>query len=151
MYFPILNTMRNHGFEELIVNKLDDWLGTRRVAIRKFLNPLQFSIDTDIDSEKALSAFAVCTNNDIGLLQAKYRVECPQCDQPVRTCYAPKEIPMFIKCKNCDRQYRVDENCITIWFELLKPPQSPAYHHYAADFEQEISNRGKLVAFESVH
>jgi hypothetical protein len=124
MYFPTLNTLKNyHHIDTFIIRMLDTWLGTRRQAIKKFLDPIQFSIDTDIDEELSISLFADCTHPKINVLKKRYTVECPQCGKVLGVYFNPNEVPITIFCNECNHNYPVTFDNIIIWFELIKLPE----------------------------
>jgi hypothetical protein len=122
MFYPILSTLEQHQVDRLVISQLDSWLGTRRKAVWHALNPLQFSIDSGIDEELALYVFALCTEAEFGLLRVKYVLECPVCDRNIKTYYSASDIPQFFTCLECGTHIeKIDEEWISIWFELLKP------------------------------
>lgn len=124
MYFPTLNTLKTyHRIDSFIVQKLDSWLGTRRQAVRKFLNPIQFSIDTDIDEDFSILLFANCTNPNIGVLMQRYVVECSCCNRLIGVYSSPSLVPHNAYCIECNENIHISFNDITIWFELVKIPE----------------------------
>ncbi|TYS18483.1 hypothetical protein FZC78_02790 [Rossellomorea vietnamensis] len=126
MYFPTLNILKNyHQIDNFVISKLDSWLGTRRQAVRKFLTPLQFSIDTDIDEEYSISLFAICTDPKIKVLQEKYIVECPHDNTILGVYTSAHEVPHRILCNECNQYIDVSLNNLVIWFELIQSPQLP--------------------------
>lgn len=128
MYFPKLNALKAYHFDELMISQLDAWLGTRRVAVRKYLSPLQFSFQTGVREDAAIYMFALCVQPDIGLLKARYVVECHACEYRVVEVFESKiDIPQEIYCGECDRSFKVTSDDIVIWFELLEEPILPDY------------------------
>jgi hypothetical protein len=123
MYFPILNTMRKFQVDEFLIKKLDVWLGTRRKAVRKFLSPLQFSLDTNIDEDVSMDLFLYCTEKDLKILKQRFVVTCPVCDRILGVYTLPTDIPEEIFCAECNHTIKITEDMITIWFELLVTPQ----------------------------
>jgi predicted RNA-binding Zn-ribbon protein involved in translation (DUF1610 family) len=60
--------------EPEIVLMFDSWLGGAKI-----LSPIQFAFDCRLDKTKALLAFALACQPEVGVLDAQYRVECPNC------------------------------------------------------------------------
>lgn len=146
MYFPILNTLTRYRIDDFISNKLDVWLGTRRRAVRKFLSPIQFSLDSEIDEDTAISLFVICTGRDIGLLKQRYSIECPHCNRLMNSFSLPSDIPSEIYCIECDRTYSVTKDMITIWFELIQSPAVQVYQRVAAAAVSASEDPGKILA-----
>ena len=71
MYFQDLSIMKNYQINDYLIKKLDVWMGTRRRATWRFLNPIQFSIDCSIDLDTALMMFSLCTTKEFKLLKQK--------------------------------------------------------------------------------
>jgi hypothetical protein len=132
LYFPTLSAMKAFQIDEFVIQKLDVWLGTRRKAVWKFLNPIQFSLDSDIDEETAIHLFAVCTDQRIHVLQQRYSVECPCCNRELGLFELPAQIPQTIYCVACDEDVKVTEDYITIWFKLIEKPAEQPYKQLAA-------------------
>lgn len=128
MYFPKLNALKTYHFDDLMINQLDSWLGTRRVAVRKYLSPIQFSYQTGVREDAAIHMFALCVQPDIALLQARYVVECHACESRVVEVFESKtDIPQEVYCGECDRTFKVTSDDIVIWFKLLEEPTLPDY------------------------
>jgi Family of unknown function (DUF5939) len=80
MFFPPLSNLRKRQISEYEVDILDWWLGTRKKTTLKYLNPLQFSIDCNIDVEHAIKLFSYCTLEDsIDIFEIRYVSRCPNC------------------------------------------------------------------------
>lgn len=124
MYFPTLSTMKRYKVDDFLIKKLDIWLGTRRKAIRKFLSPLQFSIDTDIQEDVSIDLFFFSTENHVDVLKQRIVVNCPNCDRILGVYENPNDVPTHTTCIECNPEENmpidIDEDMITIWFELTK-------------------------------
>lgn len=143
MYFPTLSILRNyHQVDSFIINKLDSWLGTRRQAARKFLNPIQFSIDTDLDEELSILLFANCTNPRIDVLKQRYVAECPNCNKILGTYYSPQEVPFKLYCAECNSNVHLSFDDIIIWFELTRLPEMLPEESITGSTMQQGNNLG---------
>lgn len=130
MYFPTLNTLKNFQIDgikvdDFFIKKLDIWLGTRRKAIRKFLSPTGFSIDTGIDEDVSIDLFILSTEDKVNILKQRFVVECPLCNSILGSYDFPNQIPHTIFCAECNKNILVNEDMIVIWFELIQHPQLP--------------------------
>lgn len=123
MYFPTLDIMKHYQIDEILIKKLDLWLGTRRKATKKYLSPLQFSIDCDIDEETSMGLFVLCIENAVHLLKQRYTIEC-RCGRIIGDYESVIEIPMSYHCIECNREYETTMDMIVIWFELLVDSQA---------------------------
>lgn len=133
MFFPILIAMRNYQINEVLYNKLDAWLGTRRQSTKNFLSPMQFSIDSGIVEEDALNLFALCTQPDINLLAIRCMVECPVCDHRLGTYIIHDEVPETFHCIECETDTKYSNTEISFWFSLLKEPIAQPYHMFRTE------------------
>lgn len=115
--------MRRYQIDEIVYQQLDAWLGTRRAATLKFLNPLQFAVDAGVDSDLAMKVFALCTYSDIGLLRVRYQVECEACKKILATLYNSEEIPNVLECTDCSHVNKHVMHDISVYFELMQEPQ----------------------------
>ncbi|GLI83473.1 hypothetical protein ANABIO32_11660 [Rossellomorea marisflavi] len=134
MFYPKLKNLKKERIPDYSIDKLDWWLGTRRQNTRKFVNPLQFSLDCNIDINHALKLFSYCTfGQEVKLLRKKYVTLCPICEHRIATNYQ-EPVKKGIRCNNCEtdipNEYFVDH--ISIFFELLESPRD-----YIPDIELE--------------
>jgi hypothetical protein len=141
--------MKGYSIDEILFKKLDCWLGTRRLATRKFLNPLNFSIDTGIDAEVAMYIFALCTQTNINILKVKYVVECRNCNHICGKYYSTGDIPRKISCSDCGISIDVNEDDIKIWFELIQEPEAHPFPTTMKNVIEGVYDLGKQIA--SVH
>lgn len=116
MYFPTLSNLQE---SDMYRKALDEWLGSRRAAVRKHLSPLQFAVDTDIDEGKAINLFFECTQPDVGLLKVYFVVECPYCNAILGVYDEYVKIPSSIICDECGGEVETDDDHVIVWFELL--------------------------------
>ena len=142
MYFPVLENMSEYQVEDYVISKLDSWLGTRRPAIRKFLNPLHFAIDTGIDEQASLNLFAICTRPEFKVLELRCECECPQCDD-ILGSFKSYEVPSSIFCEACEQEIDVDLERIVFWFSLIKQPQAQPKPYIKYNTETEMISSGK--------
>lgn len=147
MYFPILSTMSRYQIDSFLMNKLDIWLGTRRKAVRKYLSPLQFSLDCEIDEDISISLFSICTMQEISLLDEYYVVECENCNNRILGTFTQvSDIPNEIYCGECDRNIEVTKYNLLIWFKLLKEPQEQPYNEYSRGLIKKVNSLGRTFA-----
>lgn len=123
MYFPILDIMKRYRIDEAVYRKFDSWLAIRRESTRKFLNPLQFAIDTGLDTELALYVFALSTKPEIGILRVRYSVECASCNRKLGAYYLYQEVPLETNCLECGCSNKSPNKDVVVWFELLQKPE----------------------------
>jgi hypothetical protein len=148
MFFPDLLNLRKRQVNNHDIDILDWWLGTRKQNTRKYLNPLQFSIDCKIDFGHAIKLFTICVlDSNIKLLSVRYVVRCPNCLDVIEkqenllnvTCYNGKS------CGSCGNRLYIESLIDTsdVYFTLLKKPQENMTHDIPLGL-----NRGKS---ESLH
>lgn len=125
--------MRNYRINEVLFNKLDAWLGTRRQATKKFLNPYQFSIDSGINEEDALNLFALCTQSEIDLLAMRCMVECPICGHRLGTYGIKDKVPESFCCEECTSVLKESDTEKSFWFSLLKEPEIQPYQMFQTE------------------
>ena len=126
MFYPCLNNLKKAKFPKQSIDLLDWWLGTRRQNTIKNINPLQFSLDCNINIEHTLKLFSYCTfSPDISLFKRKYVIYCPVCDHRIITYYAGTEKCSEYRCQNCSTV--VTESILPrqteLLFELTMSPQ----------------------------
>lgn len=128
MYFPKLSILKDYRFDDLMIDQLDSWLGTRRIAVRKYLSPIQFSYQTGIREDAAIHMFALCVQPNIALLKPRYLVECKKCEYRIVEVFESAiDVPQKLYCGECDRTFDVSSDDIIIWFQLLEEPATPEY------------------------
>lgn len=135
-----------YKIDDILINQLDVWLGTRRKAVVDSLNPLQFCIDCGVDEQQAIYIFALCTQPLIGVLKVKYILECPGCDRVENVFYNPREIPGAFTCLECGSQVTIHEDYIHIWFELIKQPQDMPISEEIIGVAKGVYSLGKQLA-----
>lgn len=150
MFFPTLGNLKMYKIDDTLITQLDAWLGTRRKAVVDFLNPLQFSIDSQIDEQYAIYLFVMCTKPKIEVLKVKYILECPVCDKIQQVYFNPLEIPDKFSCLECGSLVKVHEDYINIWFELIKKPQDVPMSPEIIEATKEVYSLGKQLAFVQV-
>lgn len=139
--------MRTQRIDQMIVDQLDSWLGIRRRATWKTLDPLQFSIDSGIDEDLALYLFVLCAK--INLLKIQYVISCPFCENNLQVYNFSTDIPKEITCEECNLKQIIDEENIIVYFELLIPPEPFHYPSEIVDKMREVGFAGKKrVAFD---
>lgn len=122
MYFQDLDHLKKFNRHDVL--ELDHWIATRRKNTWKYLNPLQFSLDKNINESIALDLFLACTL-DINLFEVRTIARCPECSTVLfkkagynilntKDIYCP-ECYTFIP-----KDFLDDE--IEIYFSLLKEP-----------------------------
>lgn len=125
MYFPPLSNLRKKQVNNHDIELLDWWLGTRRANTRKYLNPLQFSLDCRIDADYALKLFSLCAlDESIDLLSVRYVSRCPNCN----TVVSKQEhnfIPSINRCFECGFSLGTDmlKDGVEVYFSLKQSPQ----------------------------
>lgn len=121
MFYPILEKLKNDVVDDISIQSLDSWLGSRRRFTYESLNPLQFSIDSNVDEELAMLMFSLCVKENIKLLNVRYEVVCPICDTSLYTTYNRNDIQQYYICDDCKNKIESIDN-VQIWFELLEDP-----------------------------
>lgn len=125
MYFPILKDIqaKYNITSDDIIRKFDVWLGVRRPAVWKYLNPNQFSLDTDINNKMAFDLFDISTDPEFQLLEARYVVEIDTSSDLIKTYKNLEDIPKSIEIE--ETEVEITDQMVRIYFSLLKPPSSP--------------------------
>lgn len=127
MFFQDLTNLRKRQISKYDIDILDWWLGTRKQNHKKYLNPLQFSIDCKIDAAYALNLFSICVlDENVKLLSVRYIIRCQICESVL---YQQTDVlnsnNVNGKCGECgsisDIQLLVDN--AEIYFTLLKKPE----------------------------
>ena len=131
MYYPCLENLRRAKFPNQSIELLDWWLGTRRQNTKKSINPLQFSLDCEIDIEHTLRLFSKCTYDpQIKLFKKRYVTYCPYCDHRIRTSSEELEHTP-LQCSNCGMSISNDIiiHQTELLFEIIRPQsgQEPEY------------------------
>lgn len=153
MYFPILEDLRfKYKLDDSLIKKFDTWLGIRRKATYNYLNPNQFSLDTDIDESIAYDLFALSTDSEINLLKIRYSVEIDTNYDYRKTYYKLEEIPEKLEFN--DEEIIITNEMIIIWFSLNKIPSCPPKIEDISMGEsgiihQHIGDLTSLEAFQS--
>ncbi|MCC6082750.1 hypothetical protein [Bacillus thuringiensis] len=143
MFFPCLDNLKKVKFPKQSVELFDWWLGTRRQNTLSSLNPLQFSLDCEIDIQHSLKLFSHCVfDPEIELLRRKYTVYCPSCSHKVFKSderIAQKEVI----CQNCGTKITANllPDSTELTFELLKAAQ--AIESESLDFQPRGGSGGK--------
>ena len=151
MFYPILENLKQNKIDMDIIKKLDGWLGTRRKAIWKSLNPLQFSIDSGIDEDLSLYLFILCDN--LKLLKVQYIVHCSLCDANLNKYKSIKDIPEKIFCNECNNYININEEDIIVYFELLIPPTDFLYNSsdlYAMSTENFVQKKADSLRLATI-
>lgn len=149
MFFPCLSNLKRAKFPEQSIKLLDWWLGTRRQNTRKYINPLQFSIDCNIDIEHTLKLFSHSTYDpQIQLLRQKYVYYCPYCAHRVSTNFKENE-ESILRCNNCEKPISTEtlKDSTEIFFELLKAPKDFIQDYRYSEAIGSISAQKKQTAF----
>lgn len=126
MFFQDLMNLKKRQISTHDIEMLDWWLGTRKPNHRKYLNPLQFSIDCRIDVSHALNLFSICVlDKSIQLLSVRYVSRCAFCESILSQQSEYMDIKKVRKkCYECGSQN--DERFLKenseIFFTLLKQP-----------------------------
>lgn len=125
MFFPCLDNLKKGKFPKQSIEMLDWWLGTRRQNTLNSLNPLQFSLDCEIDVQHSLKLFSHCVfDTEIKLLSRKYIVYCPSCSHKVfKSDNLISEMDYL--CNNCGTKITANvlPDYTELTFELLKAAQ----------------------------
>jgi len=125
LFFPVLEALQKNGILPYDIRQLDSWLASRQPQMYNSLNPLQFSLDTEIRPEYAIHLFILCTYPKIKLLKPRAELSCPVCLTSLSTSdtFEPSSnrAIKYIKCTECHSTINVAENTL-IWFSLLKDP-----------------------------
>lgn len=124
MFFPCLENLKQEKFHEKSIELLDWWLGTRRQNLLRSLNPLQFSLDCNIDVQHSLLLFSHCVYNDkIKLMKQRITIFCPVCNHKVQSSQGKMENKAY-ECHNCGTKIIASllEDYIEITFELTQSP-----------------------------
>lgn len=149
MFFPDLLNLKKRQVSDHDIEVLDWWLGTRRANTRKYLNPLQFSIDCRVDIDHAMKLFTICVlDSYIQLLTVRYVLKCPNCDSVL-----DKQLMTFDpsslngkRCCNCG--YHLNKKELTdaseIYFTLLKTPEPIIKNISDAPFGVDKGNTSSL-------
>lgn len=125
MFFPDLLNLRKRQVSKHDIDILDWWLGTRKANTRKYLNPLQFSIDCNIDLSHALKLFTICTlDSSVNLLSVRYVVRCPICTDLLDKQEKFLDLSKLSekRCGNCGAQLKASilSDITEVYFTLLK-------------------------------
>lgn len=143
MFFPALINMSNYKIGETLYNNLDQWLGTTRIAVRKSLNPLQFSRDYQISEDVATQLFLLCTSEEFSILKAKYILECPICNSILLNSDTyPKSTEVY--CIECNVRNTILDDDIIIQFELIQDPENKLTSYKANGIDQ-----GKAISLRA--
>ena len=124
MFFPCLENLKKEKFPEQSIALFDWWLGTRRQNNLKSLNPLQFSLDCNINIEHSLQLFAYSVfDQKINLLKQKFKLFCPACEHKVEP-YDQQNAKGYT-CQNCSAKISIDllPDYTELTFELLRSPE----------------------------
>lgn len=124
MYFPILrNLEEKYCLDRDLINKFDTWLGIRRPAVRNYLNPNQFSLDTDIDENLAFDLFELSTDEEFNILSMRFVIFLDDSLDLQKTYNKVAEIPNFIEFN--DETIEINDSMVKIIFSLKKTPAHP--------------------------
>lgn len=124
MYFPLLSNLKKRQISNHDIELLDWWLGTRRANVRKYLNPLQFSLDCRIDGDYSLKLFTLCAfDESIDLLSVRYVSRCPNC-KTVLSRQEREFIPSLSRCFECGHSLDNEmlKDGVEIYFSLKQAP-----------------------------
>lgn len=148
MYFPCLENLKKARFPEQSIELFDWWLATRRKNTLRSLNPLQFSLDCNINTEHALKLFSHSVfDEDIALLRRKFEVICPVCSHTVHRDFDYLDKKDY-QCPNCGNRVStqlLDDNT-EIRFELLQAPAKNVQAHPADPIGAPRGNAPSLRA-----
>lgn len=105
------------------------WLATRKRNTWNYLNPLQYSIDCNVNIETAISLFFVCSfHEDVKTFNVRTISRCPNCETVVakeRDSIVLVNLPQF--CDECgvqlDGKFLKDDS--EIFFSLIVDPIPP--------------------------
>jgi predicted RNA-binding Zn-ribbon protein involved in translation (DUF1610 family) len=131
MFFPCLENLRKAKFPQQSIDLFDWWLGTRRQNTLHNLNPLQFSLDCNLDLQHSLKIFSHCVfDPEIALLSRNLSVVCPNCGKTIQKTKESID-KKRLKCTNCGTvvSETLLSDCTIISFELLKLPERPLEGH----------------------
>ncbi|MEK4024435.1 hypothetical protein [Sporosarcina sp. FSL W7-1283] len=132
MYFPSLKNLKKRQVSDHDIDIFDWWLATRKPNTRHYLNPLQFSIDCNIDSSYSLELFSYCTYEEsISLFSVRYVARCPVCQTVLlkhNNVLNKSKIPK--QCYECGSNLAEDivVDHLDVYFSLLKFPERPLAH-----------------------
>ena len=145
MFFPCLENLRRAKFPQQSIELFDWWLGTRRQNTIHNLNPLQFSLDCNIDFQHALKIFSRCVfDSEISILSRKLTIICPNCSNDIQKTEGSID-KKKLECVNCGT--KVTElllpDCTIISFKLLKSPEKELEGHPLDDIPNG-SSRGNV-------
>ncbi|MFJ8064857.1 hypothetical protein ACIQYS_09510 [Psychrobacillus sp. NPDC096426] len=127
MYFPSLQIMKvsdgDNKINEKLLEQLDFWLASRRVAVRNYLSPYSFSQFSDVDSTLCIDLFYYCTSDKVNILKARYDVFIRSLGLKIGSYYDYNDIPEFFVDSDNNEELEISDNDILIYFELLEEPE----------------------------
>jgi predicted RNA-binding Zn-ribbon protein involved in translation (DUF1610 family) len=105
----------------------DWWLGTRKSNVRKYLNPLQFSIDCSMNFDNSLKLFTFSTLEEtINLLSIRYVSRCYNCNDVLSRQEDFFDVKKVSKiCPNCGERNleEIIKDNVEIYFSLNELPR----------------------------
>lgn len=124
MYFPTLKDIElKYNISSEVIKKFDTWLGIRRSATKKYLNPFQFALDTDIDENYAFDLFELSTDKEFNILSMRYVVLYDEKIDYQETFTNIEDIPDTIRLQ--DEILEINDSMVRIWFSLEALPSHP--------------------------
>lgn len=106
------------------------WLGTRKRNTWKYLNPLQYSIDCNINIDTALNIFFTCAHyGDVKTFAVRTISRCPNCESIVAKEFntiALNNLPEFCEECGCFLEAKFVKNDSEVYFSLIVDPLPPS-------------------------
>ncbi len=126
-----LKNLKNYQFSKPDIDMLQWWLQTRKRNTWNYLNPLQYSIDCNINIETAIGLFLTCTHHkDVKTFDVRSVAKCPNCDSVITVengCIEITDFPSF--CSECclPIEETLMDNFTEIVFQLVVDPIPPVF------------------------
>ncbi|PIC65379.1 hypothetical protein CSV79_01800 [Sporosarcina sp. P13] len=129
MSLKLLENLNNYRFSKQDIDMLIWWIQTRKRNTWNYLNPLQYSVDCNINIETAIELFLTCTHySDVKVFDVRSIAKCPNCDSIISTeenCIMITDLPK--NCNECGLHIQPDfmDNFTDIIFKLIVDPFPP--------------------------
>lgn len=131
MSLNLLKGLNNYRFSQQDIDMLQWWIQTRKRNTWNYLNPLQYSLDCNINIETAIELFLTCTHYpDVKVFDVRSISKCPNCESTISSeedCIVITEYPN--NCNECGLPIQSDlmDDFTEIVFKLIVDPIPPEF------------------------
>lgn len=130
MSLTLLEDLKKYQFSKPDIDMLTWWLQTRKRNTWKYLNPLQYSVDCNINIEIALNLFLTCSlYDDVKVFDVRAVARCPNCNSVIsKTKDSLSVVSIPEECEECSMSIEESfmDEYVEIYFSLIADPLPPS-------------------------